>query len=52
MFGRKTDSIYRGYRIEPAEDLAEAANRLSAAAKQMEARKVIPLRRRTGASAP
>ena len=52
MFGRKTDSIYRRYRIVPAEDLAEAAKRLSAAAKQMEPRKVIPLRRRRRASAP
>ena len=52
MFGRKTDSIYRRYRIVPAEDLAEAAKRLSAAAKQMEPRKVIPLGRRRRASAP
>jgi hypothetical protein len=52
MFGRKTDSIYRRYRIVPAEDLAEAAKRLSAAANQMEPKKVIPLRRRTRASAP
>ena len=52
MFGRKTDSIYRRYRIVPAEDLAEAAKRLSAAAKRMEPRKVIPLGRRRRASAP
>ncbi len=50
MFGRKTDSIFRRYRIVPAEDLAEATKRLNAAAAQRPPRTVLPLRRRARAT--